>query len=56
MQVPEFELLLPIGISFYTFMSIGYVADVYLNKIKPEKNVLDFFLFIDFSLRLPPAL
>lgn len=48
MQVPEFEMLLPIGISFYTFMSVGYVADVYLNKIKPEKNVLDFFLFIGF--------
>lgn len=48
MQVPEFEMLLPIGISFYTFMSVGYVVDVYLNKIKPEKNVLDFFLFIGF--------
>lgn len=48
MQVPEFEMLLPIGISFYTFMSVGYVADVYMDKIKPEHNVLDFFLFIGF--------
>lgn len=48
MQVPEFEMLLPIGISFYTFISVGYVVDVYLNKIKPEHNVLDFFLFIGF--------
>lgn len=48
MVVPEFELLLPIGISFYTFMSIGYVADVYLKKIPPEHDVLDFFLFIGF--------
>ena len=48
MRVPKFELLLPIGISFYTFMSLGYVADVYLKKIKPERNVLDFFLFIGF--------
>lgn len=48
MQVPEFELLLPIGISFYTFMSIGYVADVYLKKINPERNVLDYSLFIGF--------
>lgn len=48
MQVPKFELLLPIGISFYTFMSLGYVADVYLKKINPERNVLDFFLFIGF--------
>ena len=48
MQVPDFQLLLPIGISFYTFMSIGYVADIYLKKIAPEHNVLDFFLFIGF--------
>lgn len=48
MQVPEFEMLLPIGISFYTFMSVGYVADVYLKKIQPEHIVLDFFLFIGF--------
>lgn len=48
MQVPEFEMLLPIGISFYTFMSVGYVADVYLDKIKPEHNLLDFFLFVGF--------
>lgn len=48
MQVPEFQLLLPIGISFYTFMSIGYVADVYFKKINPEHNVLDYSLFIGF--------
>ena len=48
MQVPKFEMLLPIGISFYTFMSLGYVADVYLKKVKPERGVLDFFLFIGF--------
>lgn len=48
MQVPEFEMLLPIGISFYTFMSVGYVADVYLKRINPEHDVLDFFLFIGF--------
>jgi len=48
MQVPEFELLLPIGISFYTFMAIGYVADVYLKKVEPEHGILDFFLFVGF--------
>lgn len=48
MQVPKFEMLLPIGISFYTFMSVGYVADVYLKKIQPEHSILDFFLFIGF--------
>ena len=48
MQVPKFEILLPIGISFYTFMSLGYVADIYLKKIQAEHDVLDFFLFIGF--------
>lgn len=48
MQVPKFEMLLPIGISFYTFMSLGYVADVYLKKTEPEHGVLDFFLFLGF--------
>ncbi len=48
MQVPKFKLLLPIGISFYTFMSIGYVVDIFKGKIPTEHNVLDFFLFVAF--------
>ena len=48
MQVPEFKLLLPVGISFYTFMSIGYVVDVFKQKVSPEKNLLDYALFIGF--------
>lgn len=48
LHVPEFKLLLPVGISFYTFMSIGYVIDVYQNKIKLERNVLDYALFVGF--------
>lgn len=48
MVVPEFKWLLPIGISFYTFMSIGYVVDVYQKKIHVEKNLLDYALFIGF--------
>lgn len=48
MQVPDFELLLPIGISFYTFMSLGYVIDVYQKKIPAEKDVLDYALFVGF--------
>lgn len=48
MHMPSFELLLPIGISFYTFMAVGYVVDVYKGKIDAERNVLDFALFIGF--------
>lgn len=47
-EIPSFELLLPIGISFYTFMAVGYVVDVYKGKIEAEKNLLDFALFVGF--------
>lgn len=47
-EIPKFELLLPIGISFYTFMTVGYVVDLYKGKIDAEKNLLDFALFVGF--------
>lgn len=47
-QMPSFELMLPIGISFYTFMAVGYVVDVYKGKVQVEKSMLDFALFIGF--------
>lgn len=46
--IPKFELLLPIGISFYTFMAVGYLIDVYKGKIKPEKNLAKYALFVSF--------
>lgn len=48
LAVPKFELLLPIGISFYTFMAVGYLIDVYRGKIKPEKNIAKYALFVSF--------
>lgn len=42
------DLILPIGISFYMFQSIGYVIDVYRGKHPPEKNPLKFALFVSF--------
>ncbi len=41
-------LVLPLGISFYTFQSLGYVIDVYYGKIKAEKNYFRFLLFVSF--------
>jgi alginate O-acetyltransferase complex protein AlgI len=41
-------LLLPLGISFYTFQSIGYLIDVYNDKYKSEKNLFKFALFVSF--------
>lgn len=42
------ELLLPVGISFYTFVSVSYVVDVYRGKISAEKHLGRFALFISF--------
>lgn len=47
-EMPDFELFLPIGISFYTFMAVGYVVDVFKAKVPVEKNLLDFALFVGF--------
>ena len=41
-------IIVPLGISFYTLQIISYLADVYLAKIKSEKNVLIFSLFVSF--------
>lgn len=46
--LPEIKLLLPIGISFYTFMAIGYTIDVYNEEIEPEDNIGILALFISF--------
>lgn len=42
------HLLLPLGISFYMFQSIGYLIDVYWGKYKAEDNVFKFALFVSF--------
>lgn len=45
-NIPYRELPLPIGISFYTFQVLSYIADVYWGKVKPQKNILYFALYI----------
>lgn len=45
-------LLLPLGISFYTFQSMGYLIDVYNGKYAPEKNLPKFALFVSFFPQL----
>jgi len=46
------HLLLPLGISFYTFQSVGYVIDAYNGKYKPETNFARFLLFVSFFPQL----
>ncbi|MBQ7157287.1 MAG: MBOAT family protein [Bacteroidaceae bacterium] len=52
MDVPHFNLLLPVGISFYTFQAIGYTIDVYRKSIEPEKNLFTYALFVSFFPQL----
>lgn len=50
--VPHYNILLPMGISFYTFQSLSYVIDVYRKDISPEKNFFKFALYISFFPQL----
>ncbi|MBQ0097743.1 MAG: MBOAT family protein [Oscillospiraceae bacterium] len=45
---PTLGLLLPLGISFYTFQTMGYIIDVYREKTPAETNFFKFFLFVSF--------
>lgn len=47
-RLPEMKLLLPLGISFFTFMAIGYMVDVYRGTSKAQKNIGLYALFISF--------
>ena len=42
------QVILPVGISFYTFHGLSYVIDIYHNRIKPERNFIDYSLFVSF--------
>jgi D-alanyl-lipoteichoic acid acyltransferase DltB (MBOAT superfamily) len=46
------DIVLPLGISFYTFQAMGYVIDVYRKRYKAYDSFLDFFLFISFFPQL----
>src|SRR5262245_3893671 len=46
--MPLLQVILPIGISFYTFEAINYTVDVYRRKIRAERNLGNFVLFITF--------
>ncbi len=42
------QIILPVGISFYTFHGLSYVIDIYKNRIKPERNFVDYSVFVSF--------
>ena len=51
-SVPNLDILLPVGISFYTFQAVGYSIDVYRGDIKAERNVVTYALFVSFFPQL----
>lgn len=51
-DLETFDIVLPIGISFYTFQAIGYVTDVYKGTTRAEKNVFKYALFVSFFPQL----
>jgi D-alanyl-lipoteichoic acid acyltransferase DltB (MBOAT superfamily) len=49
---PGFDVLLPVGISFYTFQALSYTMDVYRGEIRAEKNFFKYALFVSFFPQL----
>lgn len=51
-QPPKWDILLPMGISFYTFQTMSYTIDLYKRKIEPARTFLDFSLYVTFFPQL----
>ena len=49
---PSFDIVLPVGISFYIFQALGYTIDVYRGNVAVEKNFLKYALFVSFFPQL----
>ena len=52
LEQPSFSIILPLGISFYTFQTISYTVDVYRGFIKPEKNFVLYGSYVTFFPQL----
>ena len=48
LALPRLDLLLPLGLSFYMFQSMGYVIDCYRGKYPPQRNIAKYALFVSF--------
>ncbi len=51
-SIPAFDVILPVGISFYTFQALSYTMDVYRKEIYAEKNFFKYALFVSFFPQL----
>lgn len=52
LQARTLDIILPIGISFYTFKALSYTIDVYKRKLEPTKDIIAFFSFVGFFPQL----
>ncbi len=52
LKTPALDILLPVGISFYTFQALSYTADVYAGKLAPRKNFITYALYVSFFPQL----
>lgn len=52
LEVSTLNIILPVGISFYTFQTLSYTIDIYRNQLKPTKDPLAFFAFVAFFPQL----
>lgn len=52
LEVSRLNIILPVGISFYTFQTLSYSIDVYRRKIEPTRDVISFFSFVSFFPQL----
>lgn len=51
-NLPSFDIMLPVGISFYTFQALSYTMDVYRRDVKAERNLGKYALFVSFFPQL----
>lgn len=52
LQAPSLQLILPVGISFYTFQALSYTIDVYKKTLSPTRDLVAFFAYISFFPQL----
>ena len=52
MNVNSLQIILPVGISFYTFQTLSYTIDIYRNKLEPTNDIIAFFAFVSFFPQL----
>ena len=51
-DMPTLRIVLPVGISFYTFQTMSYTIDIYRRRLEPTRNFIDFALFVSFFPQL----